>query len=50
MGGKYMHCEFLGGIDQAQASQVENLDFHWVRDDDPLGCNILNISGEVIPS
>jgi hypothetical protein len=45
-----MHCELLGGFNKSQASQAENLDFQWVRDDDPLGCNILNISGEVISS
>jgi len=45
-----MHCELLGGTNKAQVSQAENLDFQWVRDDDPLGCDILNISGEVIPS
>ena len=45
-----MYCELLGGFNKAQASQAENPDFQWVRDDDPLGCNILNISGEVISS
>ena len=45
-----MHCELLGGFNKSQASQAENLDFQWVRDDDPLGCNILNISSQVISS
>ena len=45
-----MHCELLGRFNKSQAFQAENPDFQWVRDDNPLGCNILNISGEVIPS
>jgi len=45
-----MHCELLGGVNKSQASQAEMPDFQWVRDDDPLGSNILNISGEMIPS
>jgi len=43
-----MHCELLGGTNKAQVSQAENLDFQWVRDSDPLGFNILNISARVL--
>ena len=44
------YYELLGGINKSQAAQAGIPDFQWVRDDYPLGGNILNISGEVIPS
>ena len=45
-----MHHEFLFVINKSQGAQTDSLDFQWVGDDCPLGGNILNISGEVIPS
>ena len=49
-GGNNMHYEFMFVINKSQGPQTDSLDFQWVRDDCALGGNILNISGEVIPS
>ena len=45
-----MHRECLFFINQSQVAQSDSLDFQWVRDDYPHGGNILNISGQVVPS
>lgn len=41
--------EFLGGFTKAQFTQGDPLDRQWIREGYFLECDILNISGKVIP-